>query len=204
MARFLGGTFATAEDIPFREEAIRFIGDGMEMTTDHTDARDVLFPRAQSTDFAKMPLDKFVQFLEKADAAYYEGDVQDAHGRKRRKNMRWEDYSARDHEYGRVYVVTGMNFFARLVKALVGVAHQPWIWHEDFALRLLRRRKYNIQQLLEIHVEQNFYEKVEFPEMISAEEAIASLRSPIIEPAARVKGGYDRLRGKREIGSEKR
>ena len=194
--------FATIEDIPFHEEAIRFIGDGMEMTADHTEPGDVLFPRKQSTDFATMPLDKFAQFLEKADAAYYAGDIRDQEGRTSRKNMRWADYSARDHEYGRVYAVAGMNFFARLVNELVGLAHQPWTWHEEFTLRWWRRRKYNIQQLLEALVKQNFIDEVEFPEMISAEEAMASITSPIIEPAARLKRKYEHLRGKREFNGE--
>ena len=82
--------FAAVEDMPFREEAIRFVGDGMEMTTDHTEAGELLFPRTQSTDFAKMPLETFVQFLAKADAAFYEGDIPVKEGRTGRKNMRWQ------------------------------------------------------------------------------------------------------------------
>ncbi|MYD98552.1 MAG: type II toxin-antitoxin system HicB family antitoxin [Gammaproteobacteria bacterium] len=195
--------FATVEDIPFREEAIMFIGDGMEMTADHTEPGGVLVPRNQSTDFETMPLNKFAQFLEKADAAYYEGDIGDQQGRTSRKNMRWADYSARDHEYGRVYAVAGTNFFARLVKELVGLANQHWTWNEEFALRWWRRRKYNIQQLLETHVMQNFHDEIDLPEMISAEEAMASFRSAIIEPEARLKRGYEHLRGKREIDSKR-
>ena len=197
--KFSWWEFATVEDMPFREEAIRFVGDGMEVTTDHTEAGEILFPRTQSTDFTRMPLETFDQFLGKADAAYYEGDIPDKEGRTSRKNMRWADYSARDHEYGRVYAVAGTAFFARLVNELVSLAHQQWIWHEEFALRWWQRRKYNVHQLLEAHVKQNFQEEIEFPDMIAAEEAMASCRTASVEPAGNVKRGYEHLRGKREI-----
>lgn len=195
--------FVTEEDMPFREKAIRFIGDGMEITTDHTEDGEVLFSGAQATDFAKMPLETFVQFLAKADSAYYEGDIPDKAGSTSRKNMRWADYSARDHEYGRVYVVAGMAFFSRLVKEMVGLAHQQWIWHEDFAVRWWQRKKYNIQRLLDIHVAQNFREEIEFPDMISAEEACTSIRARFTDPVTEVQRGYEHLRGKREMSSKK-
>ena len=197
--KFSWWEFASVEDLPFREEAIRFVGDGMEMTADHTEFGEVLFPKTQSTDFTEMPLDTFTQFLAKADSAYYEGDIPDKEGRTSRKNMRWADYSARDHEYGRIYSIAGMAFFARLVNELVGLAHQQWTWHEEYALRWWQRKKYNILQLLEAHALQNFRDEVVFPDMISAEEAMASFRSPDVDPAAEVKRGYEHLRGKREI-----
>ena len=190
------------EDIPFREKAIRFVGDGMEMTTDHSGFRELLSPRTESSEFTKMPLETFYQFLAKADAAYYEGDIADKQGSTSRKNMRWADYSARDHEYGRVYAVAGITFFARLAKELVALAHQQWMWHEAFALRWWKRRKYNILQLLEAHVKQNFQKEFEFGEMISPEEAMVSSRSGHGDLAPDVKRGYDHLRGKRQIRKE--
>ena len=169
--------FVSAEDIPFREQAIKYVGDGMEMTSDHRGSRELLFPRTEPSEFARMPLDTFDQFLAKADVAYYEGDIPDKQGSTSRKNMRWADYSARDHEYGRVYTVAGITFFARLTKELVTLAHQQWLWHEDFALRWWERRKYNIRQLLKNNVKQNFEMEVDFGEMISPEAAMASHRS---------------------------
>lgn len=195
--------FVTKEDVPFREEVIQFFGDGMEMTADHAEDGGALFSGTQATDFAKMPLNTFAQFLAKADSAYYEGDIPDKAGSTSRKNMRWADYSARDHEYGRVYVVAGMTFFARLVKEIVGLAHQQWIWHEEFAVRWWQRRKYNIQRLLDIHVAQNFREEIEFPDMISAEEAWTSFRTQFTDPVTEVQRGYEHLRGKREMSSKK-
>ena len=194
--------FATVEDIPFRERAIRFVGDGIEMTTDHSEARDLIFPSTKLSEFTKMPLETFDQFLAKADAAYYEGDISDKQGSTSRKNMRWEDYSARDHEYGRAYAVVGITFFARLAKELVALAHQQWIWHDDFALRWWQRRKYNIRQLLEAHVQQNFKNEIEFGEMISPEEAMTSFRSVHGDLANAVKRGYGHLHGKREFKKE--
>ena len=191
--------FESIEDIPFREQAIRFIADGMEVTSDHSEAGDLIFPRTKKSEFKKIPLDTFAQFLAKADAAYYESDIPDEQGNKSGRNMRWADYSARDHEYGRDYVVAGISFFARLTKELVLLANQQWIWHEDLARRWWGRRKYNISRLLEAHVEQNFRSEVEFPEMIPPEEAMNSYRSVHVIPADKVKQGYHRFRTKRPI-----
>ena len=189
--------FATVEDVPFRENAIRLVEDGMEITHDHTEVDRLLFPSEQASEFAKMPIETFAQFLTMADTAYYEGDIADKEGETSRKNMRWADYSARDHEYGREYAVAGITFFARLVKELVGLANQQWIWHPDFSLRWWQRKKYNIAKLLENHAMQNFRQEVEFPEMVSAEEARDSFSSVFPDPELSVKRGYASIRRKR-------
>ena len=195
--RLAGSEFATVEDIPFREHVKQYVGDGMEVTLDHTDVGKLLFPHKAASDFPKMPVETFVQFLAKADASYYEGDIPNKDGSTRRKNMRWADYSARDHEYGRPYAVAGITFFARLTKELVQLAHQQWIWDEGFSLRWWQRRQYNIRKLLENHAMQNFHEGIEFPEMISPKEARDSSRARFLDLAASVKHGYAHLRRKR-------
>ena len=189
--------YATIEDIPFRERAFRHMEDGMEVTQDHTAVSELFFPPKAASAFTNMPVETFVQFLEKADAAYYEGDIPDKQGKTNRRNMRWADYSARDHEYGRPYAVAGTTFFARLVRELVALANQQWIWHPDFAMRWWSRKKYNVQQLLDEHVQQNFREQVVFPEMIPPEEDMASFKSLFDDPASSVKRGYAHLRIKR-------
>lgn len=194
--KFALSEFITIEDRPFREEVICFIGDGMEMTCDHVELPGLIVPETENTDFINMPSHTFEQFLEKSDASYYESDVPGKEGY--RRNIRWMDYSARDHEYGRVYVVVGMTFFARLVKELVSLAHQPDFWHKELALRWWNRRNYNIQRRLDILVKQNFHEPetIEFPEMISAEEAMASHRDRRGNPAEEVNRGFKHLRSK--------
>ena len=183
----------TVEDIPFREHAKRYLADGMELTNDHSQVAELLFPPENQSEFAKMPSENFVQFLSKADAAYYEGDRQ---GNTGRRNMRWADYSARDHEYGRPYVVAGVTFFARLISELVGLANQQWIWHEDLALRWWDRSKYVIQQRLDGLAKQNFREEIDFPEMIPAKEARDSYKAFHVDPAQRIERGYSHFRGK--------
>ncbi len=192
----VGSHFETVEDMPFRERAARTVMDGAEMTQDHSDFRD-LFSSEKPSSFVEMPLGTFVQFADKADAAYYEGDIENRQGKKSRANMRMADYSARDHEYGRPYAVAGVMFFARLSKELVTLAHQPWIWHEDLSLRWWGRRNYIISRLLNVHVQQNFHEAVEFPEMVSPEdqhEKWTSFFSP--DAALSLERGYDLLRSK--------
>ena len=198
----VGSHFKTVEDMPFRETASRAVMDGAEMTQDHADFRG-LFSSEKPSDFVRMPLATFIQFTEKADVTYYEGDIEDKQGRKRRANMRMTDYSARDHEYMRPYAVAGVMFFARLSKKLVALAHQPWIWHEDLSVRWWSRRNYNIGKLLDAHMQQNFHRPVEFPEMIPPEEQHAKwtafYRS---DPAASVKRGYDLWRSKKHFAGK--
>ena len=190
--------FATVEDMPFREHAIRFIADGMEITRHHTRRAELLFPPPSTSEFAKLPANTFVQFLDKADASYYESDIPDRQGKTKRRNMRWADYSARDHEYGRQYAVAGVTFFARLAKEFVELGSNQAIWHPEFALRWWTRRQYIVGKLLEDHASQNFREAVEFPEIITPEEAIDRYKPKIWDPAARIKRGYENLRHKRE------
>ena len=193
--------FATIEDMPFREQAIRYMADGMEITRHHTVRSELLFPPHSTSDFAKMQVNDFVEFLDKADASYYESDIPDKQGKTKRRNMRWADYSARDHEYGRLYAVAGVMFFARLAKEFVELGKHQSIWHPDFALRWWNRRQYIVGALLENHAKQNFPEKVEFPEMITPEEAMERYRPKTWNPAARIRRGYEYLRYKREWNS---
>lgn len=183
--KLVGFMFASAEDCPFHEKAIRGITDGMEVTQDHTRLEDALFSRSGPSDFVKDPMATFADFLDKADKSYYES-----------KNMRWMDYSARDHEHGRPYAVAGTDFFARLSKGLVALANQEWVWHPDFRRRWWERRRYSIRRLLEGHAQQNFSERIEFPDMIPLEDAMAEHLALFEVPAARVKRGHSRLRRK--------
>lgn len=172
----LGSLFIT-EDVPFRETTIARMMDGAEMTLDHLkDHGDLIVPTESTSDFSKMPYKTFVEFLQKADSVYYETDISDKSGNTHRKDMRWSHYSARDHEYGRTYVTVGTEFFARLVKGVVGLSNQAWTWHEDFAQRQIVRRQYNIEQIVKTHLMQNFDGEVNLPEMISVDKALTALR----------------------------
>jgi len=51
-------------------------------------------------------------------------------------DMRYNDYASKDHEGFKPYDIAGMDFFARLVKGLVSLSHQPPLWNKDFAERL--------------------------------------------------------------------
>lgn len=195
--------FETEEDIPLREQAIRHIADGIETTQDHCNFRDVLFNSREPSEFQKMPFDNFVDFLRKADATYYAGQKSGNPQKSRRKNMRWVDYSARDHEYGRPYSVAGVLFFARLAQELVSLAKESWIWHKDLRIRFFERRNYNISQLLKIHVMQNFKEEIDFPEMIPAEEAAEKFLSRSVDLADKVKKGYSQYREKLSYETKK-
>lgn len=101
------------------------MSDGAEYTTDHLDRYyDHILPRnTEPSKFMQMPYTTFEEFLDKADASYYESDVTG-----KRRDLRWSDYWHRDHEYGRPYTVVGVDFFARLVKGVVALSHHPWTW----------------------------------------------------------------------------
>ena len=133
------------ESAPFRETKIGGFRHGTEITMDHSSVKQILSLPEDPSDFAKMPCGNFREFLVKADAAYYEG-----------RNMRWAHYSARDHERGRPYVVVGTQFFARLIRRLVKMANEQWLWDEQFARRWHVRRKENIQSLVHGHLKQSF------------------------------------------------
>lgn len=108
------------DDLPLSERSMNSMIDGAEMTLDHANGFVPMgFFSGKESKFKKIPFSTFGEFLQKADAVYYESDVKGS-----RKNMRWAQYSARDHEYGRPYVVVGRKFFARLVGGVVGLSHR--------------------------------------------------------------------------------
>ena len=133
-----------------------------------------------------------MQFLEKADQAYYERDG----GSGKRRNMHWESYSARDHERSRPYVVAGMRFFARLAKELVQLSKQHWVSDKGRLVRDLERANYNIRKTMEIHAMQRFQDKIVFPPTIPAIELAEKWLDYSADPKAAVKRGYDHLRQK--------
>lgn len=154
------------DDRPFLVDNMRKVIDGVEMTLDHVDLGHPLSSGEQKiSKFQEMPLDTFDQFLKKTDAAYYADDIWG-----QRKNMRWAHYSARDHEYGRPYVVAGSKFFARLVRGLVELSSQQWTWHPDFRRRWHERRRYNVARNVRVHISQSFQGDVALPEMKSVEQ----------------------------------
>ena len=152
----------------------------------------------QTLGFMEMSHETFEDFLQKADSVYYAGESS------KRKNMRWAHYSARDHEYGRPYVVIGTKFFARLVRGIIGLSHQRWMWDEGFARRQLEYRQYNIRKLMEVHVMQNFREKIDFPEMISIDESLKRFTTMGEPPKRSSKHGYDFLHTKWRISTKPR
>ena len=195
----LVSSFHLGDDIPFREIRMDRIVDGAEMTLDHSPnlLEALMGPTKQTSGFMGMSHKTFEDFLQKSDSVYY------VVGRKRR-NMRWAHYSARDHEYGRPYVVIGTKFFARLVGGIVGLSNQRWTWDEAFARRLLERRQYNIRKLMEAHAMQNFREEIDFPEMISIDESLKQFTAMSGPPKRPSKDDYDFLHRKWEISTEPR
>lgn len=192
----LVGSFHLGDDTPFREAKMARIVDGSEMTLDHS--KDPLGWRLGGgrdpiSDFMRMSHETFEDFLQKADSVYYEVE-------KKRKNMRWAHYSARDHEYGRSYVVIGTKFFARLVRGIISLSHQKWMWDEGFARRYLERRQYNIRKLMEAHAMQNFREEIDFPEMIATDESLKRFTA-IGAPPKRTSKYYDIFHRKWEIST---
>lgn len=176
------GSFRAVEDTPFRESIIGGISRGAEYTADHSSPRQMILPQlADRTDFSYLPCGKFPEFLAKADKAYY-GE----------HNMSWARYSARDHERGRPYAVAGARFFARLVRDLVAMANEQWIWHPRFAARWHERRRAIIGDIVKDRIAQSFAEAVELPEMKPVDEMMeleGSIRSQ--HP-----NDYDTLHGK--------
>ena len=164
---FLDGKFVRSvylvEDTPFRVKEIGKMADGAEMTVDHSLSPVGQPPRPgdEISDFVAMPHETFEDFLEKADSVYYA-----------RENMRWAHYSARDHEYGRPYVVIGTRFFARLVRGIIGLSRQSWTWDQSFTRRKLERHLYLDKKRMKILADHNFREEINFPETISTDEAL--------------------------------
>ena len=176
--------FAHVEDTPFREARIGGVRHGAEITLDHSSFRQAITALQEESDFSQMPCGNFREFLLKADVAYY-----------RRRNMRWALYSARDHERGRPYVVVGTRFFARLVKGLVGMAGEQWIWDEKFATRWHERRRLIVHNVVDTHVRQSFVGNLDLPELTSANEMMELYRS---EKSMRT-DDYDSLHAKWEL-----
>lgn len=158
--------FFHVEDAPFRETRIGGIRRGAEVTMDHSSIHQLLVPAEGESDFARLPCGNFREFLAKADAAYYG-----------RRNMRWAHYSARDHERGRPYVVVGTRFFARLVRGLVEMANEQWMWHRDFASRWHERRQLVIRDVVRDHLQQSFQGEPEPPESRTVAEMVEWFRS---------------------------
>ena len=162
----LYGSYLLDDDRPFIRHNRRSAIDGAEMTLDHAGAGGSLSSgTTEIFEFEKLPFSNFSEFLKKADAVYYKDGTNSPRG-----NMRWAHYAARDHEYGRPYVVTGIKFFARLTKGVIGLSSQQWTWHPDFRQRFHQRRQYVINKLVHTHLEQSFQGVPELPEMKPVEE----------------------------------
>ena len=120
--------------------------------------------------------------------AFYERDMA-----KRRDDMRWSHYSARDHETGRPYAVIGSEFFARLVKGIVHLSHQRWTWNQEFAQCRYQHLQYNAMETMKALAQQHLSEPVELPEPMPIDEAMRVLGG-VGEPARHApRGGYDYL-----------
>lgn len=193
------GSFSLPENEPFREVVAKRIMDGAEMTLDHSSVSDLvraIFSRDKGeSEFNRMPDDSFEEFLVKADSVYYKADSSG-----KRRNMRWANYSARDHEYSRGYVVVGTEFFARLVKGIIELSRNQSTWHKDFARRWHERRQDNIRKIMEAHAKQNFEEKLELPEMISIEQSMDIVSQGLPEKQESYDSLHDRLEFE-EVGS---
>ena len=171
-------SFFQAKDVPFSEKRINSMTSGVEYTLDHSSPKDMIFPRDTGpSDFSKMPYKTFEQFLDKADASYYESDILDKRGNTILRNMRWSHYSARDHEYARPYVVVGVEFFARLVKGIITLSNQPWIWDKEFAERFFERHQNFAIDKLKVLAKQNLEGEVEFPDPIPVKHLLDSYMS---------------------------
>ena len=158
----------TGVDLPASLADFGGMADGVEYTLDHSSHRHLIIPAETKSKFSQMPYKTFEQFLEKADAAYYEGDVSGTP-----RNMRWTDYFWRDHEYGRAYTVVGVEFVARLVEELVSLSHQRWVWDIDFAKRWLALHQDRAVNQMEALANQNLEEGTEFADPVSLEKAMA-------------------------------
>ena len=189
--RFLTSIFLQGE-CPFIERSSSRMADGEEHTMDHSTFPDLFSHPNGTSDFAQIPLDTFEKFLSKADAVYYEDDIP---GRGKRRNMRWANYAARDHESGRLYVAIGEYFFARLVQNMIQLSHTPWTWHKKFLDRYILRRRYNVMEKMKILAMQNLKDEVVWPEMISADKMKEYFIHPDESPEIG-KGKYDYLHKK--------
>ena len=165
----VGSVFLPGE-APFAERSTTRMSDGEEHTMDHGNLRGLFAQPDGTSEFARMPIDTFEQFLAKADAVYYEDDAPRAKGR--RRNMRWGNYAARDHESARPFVTVGVRFFGRLVQGIVKLGGEAWTWHEEHLARALARRRYSVMEKLRVLAMQNLVGEVQWPEMISDEKML--------------------------------
>ena len=168
----LHGSYLLGDDHPFVVCNMRSVIDGAEMTHDHADEGHSLSSgEKEISQFDQLSLRTFEEFLRKADSVYYLDVTHD-----KRRNMGWARYSARDHEYGRPYVVAGIGFFARLVKEVIGLSNQQWTWHTDFRNRWHQRRQYKIGNIVEAHLKQSYQDVPELPDMKTVEQMEAFLQ----------------------------
>ena len=172
------------ENKPFKEVRISKVMDGAEMTLDHLkDSADLIGFTEVESEFTELSEDTFVEFLKKADVAYYG-----------KKNMRWAHYTARDHEYGRPYIIIGSEFFARLAQGIVKLSNQQWTWDKNYLRRFHERRQYNIAKIMEAHAQQNFLDPVDFPCMKSVDKM---MEDHVFKPEF-ISSFNDHYRNKRE------
>ena len=167
--------YASSEDIPLREHATGGISDGEEYTIDHSSFGSLLyrlFDKQGKSEFEKLSVNTFAQFLEKADQAYYERD-----GSGKRRSLHWENYSARDHERSRPYAVAGMRLFARLAKELIELSKQYWASDKGRLIRDVERANYNIHQQIKGN-QQRFRNEIVLPPMRSAVELVEEWGRP--------------------------
>ncbi len=162
----LRNSYLLDDERPFIQLNRRSTIDGAEMTLDHAGCFGSLSSGAEQIfEFEKFPFSNFSEFLMKADASYYKSESQN-----KRRNMRWAHYSARDHEYGRPYVMVGAKFFARLTKGVVKLSQHQWIWHPEFRQRWHKRKQYVIEKLMHTHLMQSYQKVPELPEMKTVKE----------------------------------
>ena len=80
--------------------------------------------------------------------------------------------SAREHEPGHPYVIFGSEFFARIMRGIVELSHQPWTWNAECARRLHQHRQYSAIQTMRALARPNLREAVTFPESIPIDEVM--------------------------------
>ena len=162
--------YVTNRDSPFLLDSVQQLSAGREVTANHSVshfynisdiARDFrgmpnYFRKRMGTDiptFWNQPCETFVDFLGKADKAYYGHSP-----------MRNADYWWRDHEDFRPYIRVGSRFVGRLVENLVEVAKSTWIMEESYFRRQVARiSRYN-REYGKTMIEQWSDGSVELPE----------------------------------------
>ena len=144
------GSYVTAENQPFRP--INRIGwsVGAELTMDDSDGKpwlEKLLRPVTPHGFDEMPLKTFEDFLEKADRSYF-GEAHLKEDRSGGLNMRSNDYRARDNIAFKPFARAGTEFFGRLCREIVDMAHQSRIWHKRLADREWERSYHNSLRMI--------------------------------------------------------